>query len=364
MAMLLNDIAWDEQIVPAVPDPAWEAEARRRRGMSAVGDRLVAPLPWLREFCLYATTFQATAMPVRLINFGAMVTSQENACRYCYGVQRAFLKILGYSEDFIDKLEREMHLAELDDAERAFLRFCRSLARSRPRPARAERDALVAAGYSPLAVNEMALMIALFCFYNRIGVLTACPPEKGIEGAAGGVLGRVLRLVSPLLRRVAASRQRGVATADDDAATLAQSPFGRILVPLAGLPGASHFRRALEGAFASPALSREVKGLMFAVVARTLDCSHCEAESRALLDGFGIGADEFETIVATLDAPRLGPGEASLLSWVRDTVHYQTGPVQAHTRAVLAQLPPQAGLEAIGIASLANGTVRLAMLLE
>ena len=114
-------------------------------------------------------------LPARLFNIGMLVTSQENSCRYCYGANRAFMKVLGYSESFISRIERDLHVAELDDGERAYIAFCRNLARSRPRPATADRDALMQLGYARLAVHEMAFLVAMGCFYNRIGILIACP---------------------------------------------------------------------------------------------------------------------------------------------------------------------------------------------
>ena len=49
MALLLNEIAWAEPIVPPAPDPAWEAEVRRRGGQVSEVDRRIAPSRWLRE---------------------------------------------------------------------------------------------------------------------------------------------------------------------------------------------------------------------------------------------------------------------------------------------------------------------------
>ena len=49
---------------------------------------------------------------------------------------------------------------------------------------------------------------------------------------------------------------------------------------------------------------------------------------------------------------------------MRDTVYYQTAAIQNQTRALAADIGSAAVLEAIGVAALANGTVRLAMLLE
>lgn len=124
------------------------------------------------------------------------------------------------------------------------------------------------------------------------------------------------------------------------------------------------FRAALDGAFASTVLSRSTKALMFAVVARTLACSRSEDESRKLLLADGFSAAEIDSALDTLDSPRLTPQDAKLLTWARDTVYYQTGPIQKHTRALAAEIGDDAILEAIGVAALANATVRLAMLLE
>jgi alkylhydroperoxidase family enzyme len=362
MAQLLEEITWSEPILPAVADAAWEAEVKRRAMQVGEVDRRVVPNPWLRQLCLAVVTYRPAGVSQRLLQIGSMVTAQENSCRYCYGANRAFLKILGYSESFISRLERDTHIAELDEKERGFIAFCRNLARSRPRPARADRERLVGLGYAPREVNEIAFVIAMYCFYNRIGILTASPPERSFERMANGLLGRVM---GPVIRWQMGRRQGGgPQAAQRDAATLAQGAFGPVVATLAGLPAAAVMRDALDGAFASPVLSRPAKALMFAVVARTLGCRHSEAASRALLETDGFAAAEIDAALATLDCARLPPQESRLLSWARDTVYYQTPAIQAATRTLVAETGNAAALEAIGIAALANATVRMAMLLE
>jgi hypothetical protein len=144
----------------------------------------------------------------------------------------------------------------------------------------------------------------------------------------------------------------------------ASGPFGAIVATLNGLPAAAVLRTALAGAFESPVLSRRVKALMFAVVARALECGRCETESHGMLVSDGFSGAEIEHALATLECGRLEPNESKLPAWVRDTVHYQTGPIQAQTRALAREIGAAAALEAIGVAALANATVRLAMLLE
>ncbi len=300
---------------------------------------------------------------MRLLNIGALVSAQENSCRYCYGTNRAFMRILGYSEAFISRIEQDAQVAELDAKERAFIAFCRHLARSRPRPAKADRDALVALGYSPLEVNEMALVIASCCFYNRMSTLVASPPEQALERMAGGTLGRLLNLVGPLIRNLI-MRPRTPIRDPMDPAALSKGPYGPVVATLAGLPGATLFRAALDGAFASDVLPRSTKALMFAVVARALACRPSEDESRKLLLADGFDHAEIESALSTFASARLSPRDAKILTWVRETVAYRPEAIQDETRALAEEIGEAAILEAIGVAALANAIVRLGMLLE
>jgi alkylhydroperoxidase family enzyme len=137
-----------------------------------------------------------------------------------------------------------------------------------------------------------------------------------------------------------------------------------VLSPLAGLPASRIMKAALDGAFASGVMSRVAKALMFAVVARTLGCPHCEGAASRLLLEEGLAPAEIEHAMATLRSPRLAQREAGLLAWARDTVYYEPSSIQQKSRALDAELGDDALLEAIGVAALANGIVRLAMLLE
>jgi alkylhydroperoxidase family enzyme len=272
--------------------------------------------------------------------------------------------MLGYSEQFIQSVERDLLLAETEPRERAFIEFCRNLARSRPRPSRNARERMMDLGYSRPQVAEMAFVISLGCFYNRLSTLIACPPETKFERMANGHVGRLIGLAMPLLRMLGVGKRDAANAASADDAGFATGSFGPILVPLAGLPAAAVMRSALDGALASDVLGRTTKVLMFAVVARTLGCTHCETEARRLLDGEGLGSVDIDSALATLQSDRLLASEAGLLSWARDTVYYETPTIQRRTRVLACELDNSELLEAIGVASLANATVRLAMLLE
>ena len=149
-----------------------------------------------------------------------------------------------------------------------------------------------------------------------------------------------------------------------DLLVLDEGAFGNVVATLAGVQGASIMKAALDGAFASTVLQPSTKALMFAVVGRTLGCRHSEEGARRLLASQGVDDAEIDAILATLDSKRPVAHESRLLSWVRDTVHYQTATIQHQTRLLAADIGDAAALEAIGVAALANATVRLAMLLE
>ena len=364
MALLLNEIEWSEPILPRVADPAWEATIKRRGAPLGEAEQRVSPSLWIREACLWVLTYRARDLSERLATIGAMVAAQENACRYCYGALRASMKVLGYSESTISRIERDVRVTELDAKEHAFVAFCRKLARSRPRPARADREALVALGYAPLTVSEIAFQVAFGGFHARVTALIACPPERFFERLANGPVGFLIGLTEPLWR--ARQRRRFLAQLPEPPGidALRSGAFGSVVAALAGLPAAAVLKTALDDAFASNVLSRPAKALMFGVIARTLDCRHTEAEARRLLNSEGWVDQEIDSALATLQCPRLAPQEAGLLAWARDTVHYQTGPIQKATRSLCTQIGEAALLEAVGVAALANTTVRVAMLLE
>ena len=165
---------------------------------------------------------------MRLFQIGSMVTAQENACRYCYGANRAFMKLMGHSESFIQRVERDVQMAQMDAKERAFIAFCRTLARSRPRPAAAARHTLLTAGFDAAQIHEMAFIISLACCYNRITVLMACPPEDKLERMANGLLGRAMALVAA----AADATEVLLLPNDDDHLAVADAAAGELLSEL------------------------------------------------------------------------------------------------------------------------------------
>jgi len=134
MAELMNDIEWGAPTLPVVKDAEWEAEVKADIGKVADILTRVSRSRWMRKIILKWPRYEVQEFPRNLSDICALVAAQENACRYCYGVARSQMRLFGYSERMISNIEREMQMAEMEEKERAFVQFCRNLARSDPRP--------------------------------------------------------------------------------------------------------------------------------------------------------------------------------------------------------------------------------------
>src|SRR3989442_1577040 len=120
LAAASANLEWGECIVPAVPvPPALQAGGRKAVGAVPGWLTRLAPSPWLvRTLCEIIKRPFAHA-PLEVCDLVALVVSQENSCRYCYGVQRALFKIFGYRDEYLDALERDAQVSELTPAARA-----------------------------------------------------------------------------------------------------------------------------------------------------------------------------------------------------------------------------------------------------
>jgi alkylhydroperoxidase family enzyme len=355
-AKLINDIEWGEPVLPIVRDPEWEAEVKADMGMVPDLMTRVSRSPWLRKACLKWPRYSVTKFPKHLKDIGALVTAQENACRFCYGMAKSQMRLFGYSEKLISNIERETQLAEMDEKDLIFIQFCRNLARSNPRPPKADRDKLINLGFTPLAVSEMAFHIANQCFINRVATFIASPPMYELEKMSTSFFGRIMR---PLIAR----KIRSQAWTPAEPLTEDKKSFPGLVQALDGLPAAAVIQEGLEGAFSSEVLSMELKVLMFAVVARSLECSFCENATRQMAEDIGFSETEFANALSSLNSPRLSGKEGKILSWTRETVHFQTGPMQKQVHALSREVDEEMLLESIGVAALANTAVRLAVLI-
>ena len=353
MALLLHEIAWEDPLFPATEHADWEAEVAKTLGDVHPWAHYVGGSSWLRDALLDAHRVPLAHTPGRFIGIAQLVAAQENACRYCYGVMRSVLRITGTDEATISRLERDTQLADSDELERVFVTFCRNLARSNPRPALKERRQLEALGLEPIAVAEIACWIALMCMVNRCTTMLAVPPYAKIETRATSWWGKLLR---PHFARGLRARKPQVDYSHEGPW---EGPYGRLVELLEGSPCAPVLGHALRGCFTTGPLSREAKLLIFAVVARSLQCSLCVREAGKNLD---VADDVFEATLSTLSTEAIPEQERGVLPWARETVWYETADVQRKTQVLFKALGKDRTVDAIGAAALANACVRMAML--
>jgi uncharacterized peroxidase-related enzyme len=360
MALLLSELEWMERsLVEEVNDPEWEKEVISVYGQMPGCLRRTASVPWLRRAYFDFTRTPTPTLSQAECELVAFVTSQENACRYCYGVARTRLRMLGFTEAMVDRVERNVQLADGDPEERELVRFCRNLARSKPRPSRAARATLEAVGYSPQQVIELAWCTASSSFCNRVSTLLAIPPELEMERTAPKQ-----SLWSTLKSFLPSAPPQGLEPPKYPQPT-ATGMLGEIVAVLAGGPSGAVLEGIVRSVFETSTLPRRTICLMFAVVAHTLGSSLCEKAAAEALDVEGFPRTALDEVLKTLGSRALDDVEVRLLPWARDTVWLPEQPkrIQEKTRPLQA-LGDRGLLEAVGVASLANSCVRLAMLLE
>lgn len=361
MALLLDELEWmDKPLVADVVDPEWEKEVVSIYGLLPGFIRRTAAVPWVSRAYFDFANAETPSLSTGERELAAFVTAQENACRYCYGVARMRMRMLGFTEEMVDRIERSAQLAEADPEERELVRFCRNLARSKPRPSLEARKALESVGYTPLQVVELAFDTVASSFCNRTSTLLAMPPEFDMErGAPKKNLWSTLKAFFPGSQRQpkipppAYPRSTGL-------------PMLKELVDvLEGSPGATVLEGTVQACFAKSKLPRRTICLVFAVIAHALNSKLCARAAADALDAEGFPRATLDEVLKTLGSRELDDIEQRLLPWARDTVWLPEQPKRIQEKTLpLTSLGDQMLLEAVGTASLANTCVRLAMLLE
>jgi alkylhydroperoxidase family enzyme len=350
---------WGDCLVPpgtAAPDLV--AEIRRTHGGLVPGwAARFAPVPWLVRTMCEMTSFPFAHLSVRDNSLIALVVSRDNSCRFCYGTQRALMRILGYQLDAIERLERG-ELVDPDPGGQLGLDFARKISRGTPRPGASECAALERTGRSREFVAELALSAAFTVFANRASTLVALPPEP-IERTTYQVAGRLLR---PFLLR----RTRFGARTRPSSPTPNDGVGADVVAALGASPAAGVLRRAIDAALASPVLPQRTKLLMLAVIARSLACPRSELDARTALAAQGMAADDVARTLDHLGSPALDAREALLVPFARETVRCQPVEIQERLRALSSELglSREELLEVVGITALANTLCRASVVVE
>jgi alkylhydroperoxidase family enzyme len=348
---------WGEcWLEPGAVPPALASEVRRASGgvLPQWAPRL-ASVPWVVRAMVRGMSKPAAYMPPDLWGPIALVVSRDNSCRYCYGVIRTILHVLGYRDEAIDRIEHDVHLAAISPAEQAAIAFTHKISRADPRPDAADMAALARAGLSPEAIAEIAYAAAFSGFANRIATLFALPSERFFTWLEHPVA----RLVYPLLARQMRTRPTKPVPPPPNA-----GPCAVVVAALGDSPAAPLLRETIDEALASPVLPRRTKLLVLAVVGRALGCDAAEREARRGLVDDGLAAADVDEVLAHLGGRMLDARESVIVPFARETVRYQSVAIQKRTRELADRLNREELIETVGVAALANVVGRLSVLLH
>ncbi|HTO71471.1 MAG TPA: hypothetical protein VMR31_16540 [Myxococcota bacterium] len=362
-AHALADVEWDACVLEPLRRPELEAEVRRRFGTLPTSVPYLASVPWVVRSMTDTSLFGAPplSIPTELAELIGLVVSQDNSCRYCFGITRMMMRVYGMSEKQIGKLEQNFLDAEIDPRSKAALDFSRRLSRAAPRVQSSDVLALVAAGFTREEILEIAFFAVQSVYMNRLMTVSAIPfgPAERLGNS------RMIRWVAPLMRRrmnqlIRRARERSGALE----APAAPVPWGFVARAFRGTTAARKLHETLAGAFESSVLGARAKGLIFAVVARGLDCSRSEREAGELLHANGFDDGRIETVLTHLGSPDLDELEAELVPFARGTIRGRPVQLQQRTGALVARFGSERTVEAIAIAALANAVCRLGAVTE
>ena len=356
MTSPLQTVEWESCPLPAQRDRELERFARRRVGVVPPSLRYVAACPWLARAQVLLGYEQGllTALDFKLADVVSLAVSQQNSCRYCYGIVRSLLRIQGMSEAQLREVEKQLSQSAGDPRLAAAVAFARRMTRSDPLPGEEDRRALLAAGFSEIELKELAYVVAYNGVGNRIATLLALPPEN-VETMADQWH---IRLLRPLLARLLSRHTtRGVAAPGPR--DMAGLPYAEVVLGYGDSPIAAMLATVIREAWESPLLPRRAKALLVAIVARGLGCEQTAREQGVLLAAEDLPEAALREVLEHLHSPLLDEHERVLVPFARQTIHYRPAQVQRAARAVLAQLGPARFIEAVGILSLANAMCRL-----
>lgn len=180
-------MTWIRTISPAeaLGDVAqfYDAVAASRGGVAAIHvAQSLHPKAMRAHLELYkAVVLGRSALPRRTREQLAVVVSRVNGCEYCVRHHAAALGALGEAPDVVAALVRGDDPAGATDAERALAAWAR-VATIDPAGSRAEDlDRLRAIGLDDAAILDATLVVAYFCFVNRLVLLLGVELESGYE---------------------------------------------------------------------------------------------------------------------------------------------------------------------------------------
>jgi AhpD family alkylhydroperoxidase len=347
---------WRSPVVQPHSSPVVERLFRRRTGLIPHVVPYVCPHSWGYRPFLFLMNPEVRAIDRRLASQICFVVARDNACRFCYGSFRTFLRVAGYSEAELDRLERDLDLD--DGTETALLRFAVELSQGHLQD-ETTVGVLRASGYESTTIREVAGIASLSTLINRVATMLSVPLNQKAERFTTtwyfDLLQPVVQTLLSGWKRLGAASKPPLAPSDVD------GPFAPWILHLQGTC-VGHvvddvITRWLTG---ESALPLRTKLLMLAVVARGLDGHALLDTVRDLLsDQCGASNEVLDTAVTHLRGDAVTALEADLLPLARASIRYAAGDVQQMVREKARDRSRNEIIDAVTTLGLCNALVRL-----
>jgi len=352
---------WNAPVVEPRPSPALRQLFRRRAGLVPTVVPYVNPHAWAYRPFLFLMRPDVRAIDRSLCSQICFVVARDNACRFCYGSFRAFLRVTGYSESDLDRLEQELHLRDQTGTDRNALRFAVEISQGRL-DGDDRLQSLATDGYSDTAIREVAGIAVVTALANRVGTMLAVPVNTKAEHLTS-------RWYFDLLQPVVQSLLRGwqwvgAPPVDPLSPEDIDGPFAPWIRPLRGTC-VGHVVHAITTRWTDEesALPLRTKLLALAVVARGLGAAALEERARTLLsDRFGLPADALTAAVKHLRGPAAEDSGTGLLHLARASTRYEASSIQRMVPEHTRELSRPETIDAVATLGVCNALARLRVL--
>lgn len=98
----------------------------------------------------------------------AIFVSLKNGCAVCVDEHKRIAKLIGITEEEIERVVSDARTADFPEKERALLNFCLKIARDSYKVQREDLDALRDVGYTDSQLLEAAAIVGYFNYINTI----------------------------------------------------------------------------------------------------------------------------------------------------------------------------------------------------
>lgn len=352
---------WREPIVQAHSSPSLERLFRRHTGLAPAVTPYIAPHPWAYRPFLFLMNPDLRAIDDELCSQICFVVARDNACRFCYGSFRVFLRVAGYSSAELNRLEEKLYLNTENDPEHPAFKFAVSISQGR-----LEQKSTIAqlqkVGYEAKAIREIAGIAVTATLINRVATMLSVPLNESAESFTSQWFFDLLQpVVQGLLEGWQQYATPTMAPLDTDEV---EGPLGPWIRRLRGTCVGSVIhdctRKWLR---CDSALPLRTKLFVLAVIARGLNAAALEERAATLLhDHCDVAAPAVTAVVDHLRGEAVDERTAGLLRLARESIRYEAGQIQTVVRERVQDVSRAETLDAIATLGLCNALARLHVL--